>query len=184
MEPPLNVILGNSIIHYWGGRPKGPFSRGEDSWEEWLEPLSVRNLGFGWDKIENMLWRVQHEELDGYAVRHVVVMAGTNNLSGNSDTEIIAGLKLLVTAIGERQPGAEILLSGILPRRNMEDRIVGLNRQIDSLAGSLKLKYINPGMLLLAVDGKIDESLFGDGLHPNASGYRKIAPVLAGYLKD
>ena len=216
--PPLNVLLGNSIIHFWGGKPQGPFSRGEDSWNEWLEPLGVRNMGFGWDKIENVLWRVQHGELDGYEAQHVIVLIGTNNLSGNTDAEIIAGLALLVKAVRQRQPHAEILLSGILPRRNMEGRIEKLNRQIDSLAGSqnlgkvarslntekvtgsmnlqkvadsmgadtqaASLRYINPGKLLLAKNGKIDESLFGDGLHPNAAGYRKIAPELASYLKN
>jgi lysophospholipase L1-like esterase len=35
----------------------------------------------------------------------------------------------------------------------------------------------------LEKDGKIDESLFGDGLHPNAVGYRKLALALAPYLK-
>ena len=38
-----------------------------------------------------------------------------------------------------------------------------------------KIKYLDPGKELLGKGGKIDESLFGDGLHPNAEGYRRIA---------
>jgi lysophospholipase L1-like esterase len=176
--------MANSIIHYWGGEPKGPFSRGEDSWNQWLEPLGVRNMGFGWDKIENVLWRVYHDELDGFTARHVVLMIGTNNLSGNSDEEIIAGLKLLVQAVAQRQPSAKILLSGLLPRRNMEARVEQLNRAIEQLATQTGAVFINTGKLLLNDKGKVEESLFGDGLHPNAAGYQKIAPALSAFLKD
>ncbi|MDB5110273.1 MAG: lipolytic protein family [Mucilaginibacter sp.] len=183
-KAPINVIMANSIIHYWGGEPKGPFSRGEDSWNQWLEPLRVRNMGFGWDKIENVLWRIYHDELDGFTARHVVLMIGTNNLSGNSDEEIIAGLKLLVQAVAQRQPSAKILLSGLLPRRNMEARVEQLNRAIEQLATQTGAVFINTGKLLLNDKGKVEESLFGDGLHPNAAGYQKIAPALSAFLKD
>lgn len=183
-KAPLNVIMGNSIIHYWGGEPKGPFSRGEDSWDQWLEPLGVRNMGFGWDKIENVLWRVYHDELDGFKARHVVLMIGTNNLSGNRDEEIIEGLKLLVQAVKQRQPVAKILLSGLLPRRSMEARIERLNRSIEQLAVQTGAVFIDPGKLLLNAEGKIEEPLFGDGLHPNAAGYQKIAPALSELLRD
>jgi lysophospholipase L1-like esterase len=182
--PPVNIILANSIIHYWGGKPEAPVSRGADSWDTYLEPPGTRNLGFGWDKIENVLWRVYHEELDGYTARHVVVMIGTNNLSSDNDGEIIEGLRMLVEAVKQRQPGAEVLLSGLLPRRNMENRVAVLNQAIARLAGSLRTRYINPGKVLLDGKGKIDESLFGDGLHPNAAGYQKIARELAPWLKN
>ena len=181
--PPVNIILANSIIHYWGGSPAAPISRGADSWDKYLAPLGTRNLGFGWDKIENVLWRVYHGELDGYAARHVVVMIGTNNLSSNSNEEIIEGLRMLVEAVKQRQPGADVLLSGLLPRRNMENRIAVLNRAIAGLALSLHTRYINPGKVLIDGKGKIDESLFGDGLHPNATGYQKIARELAPWLE-
>jgi lysophospholipase L1-like esterase len=183
-SPPANIILANSIIHYWGGEPKAPISRGEDSWNAYLQPLGVRNLGFGWDRIENVLWRIYHDELDGYKARHIVIMIGTNNLSTDGDEAIIAGLDMLVKAIRQRQPGARLLLSGLLPRRAMEQRIVVLNKAIAGLAGKEGITYIDSGKNLLNPEGKIDESLFGDGLHPNAEGYRRLVAGLLPFLKN
>ncbi len=180
-NPPKSVILANSIIHYWGGEPAAPLSRGAGSWNKYMR--GVRNLGFGWDKIENVLWRVYHEELDGFNARNVVVMIGTNNLTDNNDEEIIAGLKNLVEQIKIRQPKAIVLLSGILPRRQMEKRIVVLNKGIARLSALLHIQYINPGTVLLNSRGKIIESLFEDGLHPNADGYEKLGAELMKYLK-
>ncbi|MBO9617405.1 MAG: hypothetical protein J7539_00100 [Niabella sp.] len=183
-NPPRNVIMGNSIIHYWAGLPKGPVVRGADSWNEYLEPLGLRNMGFGWDKIENVLWRVQNGELDGYAAKHVVLMIGTNNLGDSNDKDIIEGLTVLVKAVRQHQPAAKIILSGVLPRRKQEERIFTLNKAIKKLARKSHVVFINPGLLFLNKQNKIDEQWFVDGLHPNAAGYRKIAPLLAGYLKD
>jgi lysophospholipase L1-like esterase len=179
---PEAVIVANSIIHYWGGKPTPPLKRGENSWNRYLEPSGVRNLGFGWDKIENALWRIHHDELDGYAAKHVIVMIGTNNLTTCDDREIAEGLRAIVEAVKVRQPRTKILLSGILPRRDMEERIVSLNKRIATVSGELKVHYIDPGKVLLNNKGRIDESLFGDGLHPNEAGYEKLGMRLQQYL--
>jgi lysophospholipase L1-like esterase len=179
---PEAVMLANSIIHYWGGKPVPPLMRGENSWNRYLEPSGVQNLGFGWDKIENVLWRIYHDELDGYAANHVVVMIGTNNLTTCDDQEITEGLKAVVEAVKVRQPRAKILLSGILPRRDMEERIVLLNKRIATLAQQQKVHYVDPGKVLLNSKGRIDESLFGDGLHPNETGYERLGVELQRYL--
>ncbi|GAB3968675.1 SGNH/GDSL hydrolase family protein [Spirosoma terrae] len=182
-KAPRIVFLGNSITHYWGGQPQAPISRGSDSWNSVLAPLGTQNFGYGWDRIENVLWRVYHDELDGYAAAQVVIMIGTNNLQWNSDTEIIEGLKFLVNAIKTRQPSASILLLGILPRRQGEPRIQELNKGIAQASGQLNVTFANPGSVFLKGDGKIDESFFTDGLHPNAEGYQKLANQLAPFLK-
>jgi lysophospholipase L1-like esterase len=181
--PPRIVFLGNSIIHYWGGKPEAPLIRGANSWNEYLEPAGVKNFAFGWDRIENVLWRVYHDELDGFNAKQVWVMIGTNNLTINTVIEITTGLKMLIEAIKVRQPAAAIVLSGIMPRRDMEKRIVLLNTRIAALAAQLKVQYVNPGTVLLNNQHKIDESLFGDGLHPNEAGYKKLALTIKPYLK-
>jgi lysophospholipase L1-like esterase len=182
-DSPKIVFLGNSVLNYWGGIPKAPLTRGANSWDKYLEPLGVKNFGFGWDQVENVLWRVYHEEIDGFKADKVMIMIGTNNLSVNNDQEIIEGLKLLVQAVKLRQPATEILLSGLLPRRAMEKRVKGLNKAISELAAQTRVHFINPGKLLLDNGGNIDESLFGDGLHPNEAGYQKLAIALVPYLK-
>ncbi|WP_138991329.1 SGNH/GDSL hydrolase family protein [Larkinella sp. C7] len=182
-HPPRIVYLGNSITHYWGGEPLAPRAAGADSWKGVLEPLGVQNMGYGWDRIENVLWRVYHGELDGYSAAQVVLMIGTNNLQHNSDAEITAGLKFLVQAIKVRQPTADILLIGILPRRNEEKRLTVLNEELAQMAGEANIQFAQPGLVFLKPDGKIDEALFSDGLHPNAEGYRQFAAKLQPLLK-
>ncbi len=173
-HPPRAVILGNSITHFWGGIPEASIKRGDSSWKKYMDPAGFRNLGFGWDKIENMLWRVYHGELEGYQTDKIILLAGTNNLQSDTDKDILAGIEFLLEAIRGRQPQAEIVVWGILPRRQLEKRIECLNRQIQDLANRQKVKFADPGRHLLTPQGYIDESLFTDGLHPNEKGYRKL----------
>jgi len=177
-NPPKICFFGNSITHFWGGNPKGPKSNGKDSWSKYLEDLGVRNFGYGWDRIENVLWRIYHSELDGFNADQIIMMLGTNNLHLNTDEEIIAGLELVIKAIKNRQPHARILLLGIYPRREKEERVADINIKIARLAGNQNLDFADIGGVLLKDDGKIDESFFLDGLHPNEKGYSRLAPEI------
>lgn len=181
-KPPRIIFLGNSITHFWGGDPKGSRINGADSWNSILEPLGAQNMGYGWDRVENVLWRVYHGELDGYKADQVVLMIGTNNIQLNTDAEIVAGLRFLIQAIKSRQPGAEVLMVGILPRRDGETRVAALNEAIAQMTPDVNATFVQPGFVFLKPDGKIDESLFSDGLHPNAEGYRQLAGALKPYL--
>ena len=180
---PRVSFFGNSIVHFWGGEPKGPVSNGPNSWSTYMSDLGIRNFSYGWDRVENALWRVYHGELDGFDAEHVVAMLGTNNFHLNSDKEIIEGIKLFVEAVKNRQPKAKVLLLGILPRRDNEERVLNLNFKIAQLAGTLQVGYTDAGAGLLHSDGKINEDLFKDGLHPNDAGYGRIAPYIIQYIK-
>ena len=120
LHPPNLILIGNSITHYWAGEPTAPLARGVESWKKFIAAQDAENLGFGWDRIENVLWRVYHGELDSISPQQIILMIGTNNLQFNTDTEIIVGLRFLIKAIKTKQPSADILLVGLLPRRDME----------------------------------------------------------------
>lgn len=67
---------------------------------------------------------------------------------------------------------------GILPRRDREARISRLNARLaEALRGS-GVRLIDAGSGLLQADGRIDEQLFSDGLHPNRRGYARMARAL------
>ena len=168
------IIIGDSIMHFWGGADVAPVQRGTDSWLA-LGGENL-NLGCGHDRTENVLWRIYHGELDNLTSDKVFIKIGTNNISkGDSDEDIVAGIAAIVNAIKVRLPESEITVMGILPRRDKEARVKQLNKSVKAMTKSLGVNFANPGKELLGKSGKIDESLFTDGLHPNAEGYRKIA---------
>jgi lysophospholipase L1-like esterase len=179
---PATVVIGNSITHFWGGMPKEKRVTSEDSWVNTFGENS-RNLGYGWDRIENVLWRLYHGELDGYSASNIFVNIGTNNLQLSSDDEIVEGWKLLIEALKYRQPSARITMIGIYPRRQQEQRVARLNERLALLTGEKNVGYIDPGKVFLQKDGKIDESFFSDGLHPNAKGYTLLGAQLKPYVK-
>lgn len=65
----------------------------------------------------------------------------------------------------------------------MEQRVAALNTGLAAMGKVIEVKFIDPGVVLLKPDGKIDERLFSDGLHPNEDGYEKLGAVLVKYLK-
>jgi len=182
-EQPNVVVIGNSITHFWGGLPKGPRATGADSWNETFGTTGVRNMGYGWDRIENVLWRVYHGELDGYSPKKIFVNIGTNNLQWNNNEEIMDGWKLLIEAIRYRQPDAELMMVGIYPRRQQEERVRELNEDLKKLAKSMQVIFIDPGRVLADKQGKINEKLFSDGLHPNADGYSVLGKAYEPFVK-
>ncbi len=179
INPPKKVLIGNSITHYWGGEPEAKLKSGPKSWNKYMQPAGFGNFGFGWDRIENALWRVYHGELDGFEAEEIYLMIGTNNFGRNTNAEIIDGLGTLLDAVRIRQPKARIFFVGILPRRDGEEWSRSINADIEKFAAKEGVGFINPGLKLLNADGSLNEKLFRDGLHPNEKGYGIIAPIIA-----
>ena len=181
---PEIVLIGNSITHYWAGEPSYTIARGTDSWEKLFKGKVVRNLGFGWDRIENALWRIYHGELDGYEAQKVVLLMGTNNLDKNSDQEIIDGINELVRAVRHRQPTAQIYVAGIMPRAGKETRVAILNRTLQARLLADEATFIDMSTELTQPNGRIIKELFSDGLHPNKEGYQRVAKMLEKAIKE
>lgn len=182
LSPPRVAMIGNSITHYWGGTGGKYPENGRGAWEKTMAPAGFRNMGCGNDRIENMLWRIYHGELDGYAAERVVLLAGVNNLlKGDSDRLIVDGILRLAEAVRDRQPEASIEVIGLLPCNGQQERIAGLNAQLDeALRAQGIASFRDVGAPLLQKrTGRIEAGLFLDGLHPNEKGYRKIAGTIA-----
>src|ERR1700744_3663559 len=80
LQPEI-VLIGDSITHFWAGPPTGLEPRGPESWRQTFGDRPVLNLGFGWDRTQNMLWRLENGEFEGLQPKLVIILAGTNNTS-------------------------------------------------------------------------------------------------------
>ena len=103
---PEIVLIGDSITHFWGGQPDGgkQGNRGTESWQALFGDRAL-NLGFGWDRTQNVLKRIELGELDGLDPKAVVIHIGTNNLAataqfrGSTPEEIAEAISLLVDRV-------------------------------------------------------------------------------------
>ena len=171
------VIFGDSIIHYWGGEPIAPKAWAPQAWSNCFDGLKVSNLGFGWDRTENVLWRIEHGELDGIKPKVIVIKIGTNNTAADdSSADIAAGIEAVFAAAHLKQPGARILLLGILPRHDEKPPRPSVTDKVNALlasrlAGVPWLTYRDFGSAFRSPDGTPDAKLYSDGVHINAAGY-------------
>jgi beta-glucosidase len=109
------VLVGDSITHMWGGVPQ-PGGPGQYLWDKYFGSRNAVNLGFGWDRTQHVLWRLEHGELDGIKPKVAIVMIGTNNMGSNSADDIATGVDTIVSVIRHKVKGIKILLLGIFPR--------------------------------------------------------------------
>ncbi|CAG5131853.1 unnamed protein product [Candidula unifasciata] len=84
-------------------------------WQQMFEPLHSLNFGIGGDRTENVLWRVLNGELDQIEPKVVVLLVGTNNYDNTAD-EVTEGILAIARAIREKQPTANLIVMGLLPR--------------------------------------------------------------------
>lgn len=192
---PKYVLIGDSITHYWGGEPEASRKNGPDSWEALFGDDAI-NLGFGWDRIENMLYRMYHGELEGISPEEVFIMAGTNNYWRNTPAETAEGYMTLARFVRSRFPQARLHL--VLPPLRLEIDMRPVDAAVASLAAAQlaaesdfwKPSAVYPGdkNITDVIDltsvfegrdgaGLVDAGLFVDGTHPSAEGYRRIAEV-------
>lgn len=181
------VFIGDSIFHFWGGQPHYSSPRGREVWDAYYAPRRALNLGFGWDRTQQVLWRLANGELGAKPPRVAVVLIGTNNLRpgmvrANTDEEIAAGIQAVCEKIRRLSPGTEILLLGLLPRGVAGDfdrwRIARINRELARLDGKGNVTFLDIGGRLLGPDGSFLPGVTDDLLHPTAAGYRLLAEAM------
>ena len=181
------VLFGDSIMHFWEWKhPK--------SWAKFTKGRTVLNLGYGGDKTQNLLWRMEHGELDGYTAKCIVLMIGTNNNSANdSDPAAVAeGVKKVIAGIRSRQPKAKLILHPIFPRgcsadstkhaaaRRRNDKTNDLLRKFAEEDGDIV--YVDFNDNLLDESGWVPKSLMADEIHPTDAGYDVWMDALAPHL--
>ena len=182
------VFIGDSITHFWSGEPKAKRVAGKDSWEKWIAPHHPINLGYGWDRTENVLWRLRHGEVAGLKPKAYVVLIGTNNLSGiNNVEDTVEGVAEVCREIRRQSPQAKILLLAILPRGAKPDatrqRVADANKLLKAQAPQVADAFVDVTDKLVETDGSILKETMGDYLHPTNKGYEVMGAAIDAQLK-
>ena len=182
---PVNLVfIGDSITHYWGGRPKAKFIRGGKVWQRYYGHRHAVNMGFGRDGTQNVLWRLEHGAVDGIAPELAVLLVGVNNiLDGATPQDVACGIETICDTIHRKLPKTDILLLGILPvNADPADESRIKVRQVNSLIAELDRKdyihFLDIGEKFLSRDGTISPDIMPDGLHPNERGYQIFADAI------
>ena len=148
----------------------------------------------GGDATNQLLWRIQHGELDGQNPKLIVLLIGTNNRRVKNDTEDIAqSIDVIVQAIQTKCPKSKLLLLGILPQGYAKSdasrfMIEQVNLRLPSVASVRGVVYRNLEHALLDPDGSLSTAVSYDGTHLTERGYRRFAealgPIVRELLKD
>lgn len=182
------VFVGDSITHFWSGEPKAKRVSGKESWEKWIAPHHPINLGYGWDRTENVLWRLRHGEIAGLKPKAFVVLIGTNNLSGfNPPAQTAEGVAEVCRELRRQAPQAKILLLAILPRQAKPDatrqRVTDTNVLLKAQAPQIADAYLDLTDKLVEADGSILKETMNDYLHPTNKGYEVMGAAIDAQLK-
>lgn len=185
-------FLGDSITRRWGA--SDPVYRPLlENWKSNFFGWNAANFGWGADRVEHVLWRVQNGELDGVHPKVIVILAGTNNLDpAADDTAMVAGitrgLQALVMACREKAPRAHLVLTGILVRndvRSLVPAIRRINQNLARLADGQRVRFVDINDRLADASGRLLPGMMNaDQLHPALPAYQIWADALKPMLTE
>ncbi len=181
------VFIGDSITQGWE-------KEGFNVWNHNYAKYNAVALGFGGDRTENVLWRLQHGEVDGLNPKVAVLMFGTNNTGHRQEKPefTAAGIKRNIDELQQRLPNTKILLLAVFPRDEKPDGELrqinnGVNAIISGFADNKKIFFLDINQSFLDANGVLPKTIMPDLLHPNEQGYeiwaKAIEPTLKSLLK-
>ena len=198
MDPDI-VLLGDSITHEWAGRHSIGGDDALPRFKRAFEGYRVLDAGYGFDRIQNVLWRLDNGELDGTRPKLVVLLAGTNNMNVKSKAdptlmnstpeEIAEGVVAVADRLRRKLPGSRILVLGIFPRGRKAGsryRVAGsaANRLIaEGLTDMERVSFADISDAFLDENGVFPEELSHDALHLKDAGFVRWRAALQPWIE-
>jgi lysophospholipase L1-like esterase len=184
---------GDSITRRWGATD---YPQLLANWNRNFFGWKAADFGWGADRIQNILWRLNNGELDNVNPKVVVLLAGTNNVGsaipvGTEDdvaADITTGMQALVAAIRSKAPQATVIVTGIFPRNDnlaVLPVINQINANLAKLADQPKVRYLNINHQLADARGwLLDGMMTADKLHPAEKAYQVWANALKPIFRE
>ena len=177
------VFMGDSITDSWDDPKFGGF----------FPDKPYVDRGISGQTTPQMLLRFRSDVI-ALQPNVVVILAGTNDLSGNTGPITIEAIEDNLMSMAElaKAHRIRVVLASILPVSDYEirdgkpiirttqrppEKIKALNDWMKSYAAANKLVYLDYYSAMIDAHGFLRDELSEDGLHPNAKGYAIMAPL-------
>jgi lysophospholipase L1-like esterase len=170
------VFMGDSITDFWG-RQRGTFFPGKP----------YVNRGISGQTTPQMLIRFRPDVVN-LQPKVVVILAGTNDIAGNTGPESLADIENNLMSMAEiaKANKIRVVLATVMPvcdyikpqtGRRPPAQIKALNTWIRQYAGHNGLTLLDYYSAMVDDHGMLKKDLTFDGLHPNAEGYGVMGPL-------
>jgi lysophospholipase L1-like esterase len=189
VAPPLEdeirvVFMGDSITDGWDSEGNGGFFPGKP----------YINRGISGQTTPQMLIRFRADVI-ALKPKVVVILAGTNDLAGNTGPTTLEAIKDNLSSMTElaRASGIRVVLASLLPvsdyemnkdgkpiirtRQRPPEQIKALNQWMKEYAARNALTYLDYYSAMVDDKGFLKDELSNDGLHPIQKGYAMMSPL-------
>jgi lysophospholipase L1-like esterase len=171
------VFLGDSITDYW-------------KLEEYFSGKPYLNRGIDGQTTPQMLVRFRQDVIN-LQPKVLVVLAGTNDIAGVTGPMRLEDTEADYSSMAElaRAHHIRVVFSSVLPVHNYTpqsqnmfavrspEKILELNRWLKNyVAAHADCIYLDYFSAMVDDKGLLKRDLADDGLHPNAAGYKIMAP--------
>jgi lysophospholipase L1-like esterase len=184
---------GDSITRRWGATD---YPQLLENWKKNFFGWNAADFGWGADRVENILWRLENGELDGVNPKVIVLLAGTNNVGNRvpldvheAAANVVRGLGAVLRVMQAKAPDAMIILTAIFPRNDnmaVMPEIDEINSGVLKMADGRKIRFLNVNDKLADAGGNLHEGMMNakDKLHPLLKGYQVWADGLKPMLTE
>jgi lysophospholipase L1-like esterase len=184
---------GDSITRRWDATD---YPQLLENWKKNFFGWNAADFGWGADRIENILWRLENGELDGVNPKVIVLLAGTNNVGDRVPVEgidaaagnVAGGLRAVVHVMQAKAPDATIIVTGIFPRNDnvqVMPEIDRINAELAKMANGRTIRFLNINGKLADRNGKLRDGMMNaDQLHPTVQAYQVWADALKPILTE
>ena len=181
------VFMGDSITDGW-------------KLDQYFPGQPYVNRGISGQTTPQMVLRFRPDVIN-LKPKVVVILAGTNDISGNTDATTLTTIEENLTSMAElaRANGINVVLASVMPISDYnKDRsgnpvirsvqrppaqILALNTWIKNFCAERNLVYLDYFTAMADDKGFLKADIANDGLHPNAKGYELIKPLAENAIK-
>lgn len=171
------VFFGDSITDIW-------------KLDDYFPGKPYINRGIGGQTTPQMLVRYRQDVID-LQPKVVLMLAGTNDIAGNTGPMRNDDIEANFASMAElaRLHGVRLVFASLLPVHDYTEkakdffaqrpqaRILELNTWLKDYCAKNDLVYLDYFSAMVDDKGMMKKDLSDDGLHPNAAGFKVMAPL-------